>query len=78
MPARLNRRHQDMVRQKIQATQLINGLQKHIDGDREMSATQIQASKILLDKALSNAPTVVAGMGDEGEHKFDVRVTFAD
>lgn len=76
MAKRLNPRHQDMVRAKIQASKLILGLQSHIDGDREMSATQVQASKILLDKAVSNAPQVIAGMGDEGQHKFEVAVTF--
>lgn len=58
MAARLNPRHQDMVRQKIQASQLINRLQGHVDGDIELTATQIQAAKILLDKSVSNAPTI--------------------
>ena len=58
MAARLNKRHQDFVREKIKSSQLINSLQKHIDGERELSSSQVQATKILLDKSLSNAPTL--------------------
>ena len=61
MAKRLNPRHQDMVRQKIQASQIINRLQSLVDGEIEMSAAQVQAAKILLDKSISNAPTVLAG-----------------
>jgi hypothetical protein len=56
MAARLNRMHQDSVRAKIQAGQLIYLLAEHAHGNREMSSTQIQAAKILLDKSVSNAP----------------------
>jgi len=34
-------------------------LQEHLDGTREMSKTQVQAAKILLDKSVSNAPTEI-------------------
>lgn len=59
MAARLNRLHQDSVRQKIQAQKIILSLQNHVDGKSELSSTQIQAAKILLDKSVSNAPTDV-------------------
>lgn len=59
MAARLNPRHQDFVRAKIQSQRLIDSLQRHVDGEYEMSPTQIQAAKILLDKSVSNAPTKV-------------------
>jgi hypothetical protein len=66
MAARLNPRHSEMVRAKIQASQLINRLTSHALGDAEMSATQVQAAKILLDKTLSNAPTVNEISGPDG------------
>jgi len=66
MAARLNPRHSDMVRAKIQASQLVNRLTAHALGEVEMSATQVQAAKILLDKTLSNAPTVNEISGPEG------------
>jgi hypothetical protein len=57
MAARLNPRHQQFVRDKIQADKIIIALQRHVDGEYEMTPTQIQAAKILLDKSVSNAPT---------------------
>ena len=59
MAARLNPRHQQFVRDKIQADKLIIALQRHVDGDYYMTPTQIQAAKILLDKSVSNAPTEI-------------------
>jgi hypothetical protein len=66
MAARLNPRHSEMVRAKIQASQLVNRLTDHALGSIEMTATQVQAAKILLDKTLSNAPTVTHVSGPEG------------
>lgn len=63
MAVRLNNRHQDSVRAKIQAAKLINLLTEHAHGKRELSATQVQSAKILLDKSVSNAPTELAGEG---------------
>lgn len=61
MAARMRLSHQADVRAKIQASQLVNRLQKHADGEIELSATQVQAAKILLDKSISNAPTEISG-----------------
>jgi hypothetical protein len=66
MAARLNPRHSDMVRGKIQASQLVNRLTKHAFGEVEMTQSQVQAAKILLDKVLSNAPTVSEISGPDG------------
>lgn len=65
MAARLRTTHQNEVRQKIQASQLINRLQGHANGEVDMSPSQVQAAKILLDKSISNAPTEIAGVSDE-------------
>jgi hypothetical protein len=51
-------------RAKIKASMLINRLQDHADGSIEMTPTQVQACKILLDKTISNAPTEIAGQVD--------------
>lgn len=48
----LRPRRQDEVRAQIQAKQIINRLQGHVDGKVELSATQVQAAKILLSKTL--------------------------
>jgi hypothetical protein len=57
MAARLNRRHQDLVREKIKTSNIIARLEQHIAGEIELSPTQVSSAKILLDKSISNAQT---------------------
>lgn len=72
MAARLNPRHSEMVRAKIQVSQLVNRLTDHAFGRAEMTKTQVAAAKILLDKSLSNAPTITEVSGpDGGPVQFD-------
>ena len=52
MAARHNLKQTQRTREKIQASQLINRLTNHALGDLEMSATQVNAAKILLNKIL--------------------------
>ena len=53
MPPRINKiRHDENTRLKIKVGHLINRFQSHFDGELELSPTQIQAGKILLDRAL--------------------------
>jgi len=46
------------VRQKIQTANIITRLQKHVDGDVEMSATQVRAAEILLQKVVPNLASI--------------------
>ena len=59
MAARLRQTHQEEVKEKIQTSQLINRLNNHIDGKIELSNSQIDAIKFLINKRLSNAPTEI-------------------
>lgn len=52
MAARLNPHHTDMVRQKIQASVIIDRFHKHFMGSLEMTATQIKAGEVLLDRSV--------------------------
>lgn len=52
MAARLNRRHTEEVRQKIQASVIIQRLHKHFMGNLELSATQLKAGECLLDRSV--------------------------
>lgn len=54
MARRLNARNDEETRARIQASQLINRLQRHVDGEVEMTQTQIRAAEILLNKSLPN------------------------
>lgn len=53
-----HRSHSAGVRQKIQASQLINRLQAHVDGQVELSATQVRAAEILLSKTVPNLASI--------------------
>lgn len=70
MAARLRKTHQDDVRKKIQVSQIFNRLKAHFDGKIELTQTQIQSAKLLLDKSVSNAPTEVSGV-DGGPVKVE-------
>jgi hypothetical protein len=52
MAARLNRMHSEQVRAKIQASVLIDRLQKHVTGELELTASQITAAQVLLDRSV--------------------------
>lgn len=55
----IGRLHQDDVRRKIQASQLINVLQDHaLSGEGEMSPTRMKAIEILLRKSLPDLSSI--------------------
>lgn len=58
MAARFNKAHDEKTRLKIQTSQLINRLQSHVNGEAELSATQIRAAEILLKKTLPDLSAV--------------------
>jgi len=54
----LGKRHQEDVRTKIQASQIINRLTSAFNGEIELSAVQVNIGKTLLDKALPDLKSV--------------------
>ena len=66
MAARLKANHQDDIRAKIQASQLVNVLQNHALGkdEKELSASRLKAIEILLRKSVSDLSAVTIS-GDE-------------
>jgi len=52
MAARLRARHQDEIREKIRASQLVNALENHVLGKRKMASTQVTAALGLLKKCV--------------------------
>lgn len=56
MAVRLNPKNAEAVRQRIQVTQLVKRLQGHALGEVEMSNTQIDAAKFLINKRMPNPP----------------------
>lgn len=59
MAARMRKTHQEDVRSKIQASQLINILQNHALGiSEELSQTRMKAIEILLKKSLPDLTAI--------------------
>jgi len=55
----IGRLHQDDIRRKIQASQLINVLQNHaLTGEGELSPTRMKAIEILLRKSIPDLSSV--------------------
>ena len=72
MAARLNNRHQDTVRAKIQASQLINVLQNHALGEtEELSASRLKAIEILLRKSVPDLSSVEMSGEGGGPVQFE-------
>lgn len=73
MAARLNPKHDESTRQKIQTSQLVNRLMGHANGQVEMSQTQIRAAEILLKKTLPDlsAVTMDGSLGLRHESALD-------
>ncbi len=65
MAARLNRMHSEQVRAKIQASVLIDRLQKHVTGELELTSSQITAAQVLLDRSVPKL-SQIQHVGDEG------------
>jgi hypothetical protein len=75
----INKLHQEDVRKKIQASQLINRLTDHALGDSELSATQIKAIEILLRKSVPDLTAVSLSGPDGGAVQIEqIRRTIVD
>lgn len=61
---RLNPKHDERTRAKIQTSQIINRLTKLVNGEIEMSAQQVTAAQVLLRKSLPDLSAVTLS-GDE-------------
>ena len=77
MAARLNKLHQDDIRKKIQASQLINVLQAHaLTGDGEFSVTRMKAIEILLRKSVADLSAVTISGDPNNPVGLCMRVEF--
>jgi len=66
MAARLNPAHDQRTRDKIQTSQLINRLMGHVNGECELTATQVRAAEVLLKKTLPDVSNVTMQGPDGG------------
>lgn len=70
MAARLNKRHDDEARKKIQVSQLINRLQNEALGDLELRDGQRKAIEILLRKSLPDLSSITLTGDDDSPIAF--------
>ena len=76
MAARIRKTHQDDVRAKIQASQLINVLQNHALGlTEELPASRLKAIEILLRKTVPDLSQIQATGEDGGPVQHDLTMT---
>lgn len=73
MATRLNPKHDEATRQKIQTSQLVNRLQDFILGDAKMEKSQVTAALGLLKKTLPDlsAVTMDGSLGLRHESALD-------
>lgn len=76
MAIRNNLRHQEDIRAKIQASQLINRLTNHALGEVELSNTQVRAIEILLRKTIPDLSAVTIAGDAENPLNTSLTVTF--
>ena len=72
MAARLRAYHQDEIRAKIQASQLVNRLTGHALGEVELTPTQIKAIEILLRKSLADLSAIT--ISGDGNNPLEVNL----
>jgi len=76
MAARINKTHDDKTKRLMQATQLVNRLFNHANGEIEMSASQVQAAKIVIGKMIPDLKAIeISGNTDKPLQSL-VRVEF--
>ena len=67
MAARKNPKNRDSSNKLIQASQLLNRLISHVNGEIELSTSQVQAAKIVIGKYIPDLKAI--------EHTGQVEVT---
>lgn len=76
MAARIRKNHQEEIRAKIQASQLINVLQNHALGNsEELPASRLKAIEILLRKSVPDLSQVELSNPDGESFRTDSKWT---
>ena len=74
-PIPMRKTRQDEVRAKIQVGNILNRVQKHLEGEIELSATQIKAAEILLRKSLPDLSSIEVTGDGGGPVQVDTTLT---
>ena len=77
MARRLTLPHQEDIRKKIQASQLVNLLQNHaLTGAGELSPTRMKAIEILLRKSVADLSAITVSGDTDNPLQHSVTVAF--
>lgn len=74
MAARLNRKHSEDIRKKIQAAVILDRYQKHFRGEIELTATQIKVGDSLLDRSVPKLQQIQVS-GDKDSPLYIEKIT---
>ena len=66
MAARINRKHSEDIRQKIQASVIVDRFHKHFLGELELTQTQIKVGDSLLDRSVPKLSHIQHTGADNG------------
>ena len=75
---RLNPKHDERTRTKIQTSQIINRLKKLVKGEIEMTSQQVRAAEILLRKSLPDLQAIEYAGAKEGHEPVNVTIRYID
>lgn len=64
--------HNDRTKELIRATQLLNVLSRHANNELELSATQIQAAKIVIGKIIPDLKAIEHSGGTNNTCTIDL------
>ena len=71
----MNPEHDERTRAKIQTNQIINRLEKLVNGKIEMTLQQVRAAEILLKKTLPDLQAIQHGLQDGAAGKLGSEAT---
>ena len=78
MAARKNKiNHDQKTKELIAASQLLNRLKDHANGEIEMTSTQIKAAQIVIGKRIPDLKSVeISGVGENGDIPLSMTVKY--
>ena len=75
---RLNPKHDEKTRLKIQTSQIINRLNSFVNGEVEMTSSQVRAAEILLKKSLPDLQSIEYQSNNSDTENNILRVVLED
>jgi hypothetical protein len=77
-PIPMRKTRQDEVRAKIQVGNILDRVRKHLEGEIELSATQMKAAELLLRKSLPDLSSIEVTGAEGGPVQIDAALSPTD